>query len=73
MKKHLNKYNTAIDLTKLNGKDYEELCLLTNTWSVGCKYLSYNKIAKKYVHNIYLYRRILLVDFKTFKQIHFQL
>lgn len=69
--KDLNRYNTALDLSKLSEDEYEEVCILSNSWSTQGKYLMFNKLAKKYVHNIDLYRRILLVDFKTFKQIHF--
>lgn len=69
--KNLNKYNTALDLSNLSEDEYEEICTLSNSWSIQGKYLMFNKLAKKYVHNIDLYRRILLVDFQTFKQIHF--
>lgn len=69
--KGLNKYNTALDLSKLSEDEYEEVCILSNSWSTQGKYLMFNKLAKKYVHNIDLYRRVLLVDFQTFKQIHF--
>lgn len=67
----LNKYNTALDLSKLSEYELKEVCTLSNSWSTQGKYLMFNKLAKKYVHNIDLYRRILLVDFQTFKQIHF--
>ena len=69
--KDLNKYNTALDLSKLNDNEYEEICILSNSWSTFGKFLMYNKLAKKYLHNVNLYRRVLLVDFQTFKQIHF--
>ena len=69
--KDLNKHNTALDLSKLSEDEYEEVCTLSNSWSTQGKYLMFNKLAKKYVHNIDLYRSMSIVDFKTFKQIHF--
>lgn len=68
--KGLNKFNTALDLSKLSDDDRAELYLLTNTIYLSGYYLKYNQSIKNYIVTAHNFCNTL-VDFETFKKIHF--
>ena len=68
--KYLNKYNTALDLSKLSEDEYFELYALTNIIYMGGDYFKYNESLREYIITPHNYFNTI-VDFQTFKQIHF--
>ena len=71
--KDLNKYNTALDLSKLSEDElefieYETMQIFTTIQVFKYLFLDYDKY---YDNCIYLDDKTNIVDFQTFKQIHF--
>lgn len=69
--KDLNKYNTALNLSKLSESEYEQIFNLLSSKSV-CESLKWKLRNKKYTTDVYYVPNArILIDFQTFKQIHY--